>query len=81
MSPMTTEPRRPDSLIAWILDDEGRTRRLRSVLYLTAPVVVIVVLALTVVVMLSPLAGAAISGLLGVPSVVVIRRWRRTDLN
>jgi hypothetical protein len=75
-------PRRPGGLlpwiawIAWILDDEGRTRRLCSVLYLVAPVLVILVLALAVVIVFFPLAGAAIGGL-SWPAVVVVRRLRR----
>jgi TRAP-type mannitol/chloroaromatic compound transport system permease large subunit len=76
---MATTSRRPDGLLAWVLEDEARTRRLRSVLYVMVPVVVIVVLALAVVMVFAPMAGGLIGGGLGVPAALAAaRRQRRT---
>lgn len=66
------------ALLAWVLVDEARTRRLRSLLVLVLPVVVIVAVGLAVVVYLSPLAGTAIGGGLSVPAVTVALHRRRT---
>jgi len=73
----TAKDARPAGVLAWILEDEGRTRRARSFLYVMAPVAVIVVVTLAVVMLLSPLAGAVTTGLLGVPAAVAATRRRR----
>lgn len=76
---MATASGRPDGLLAWVLDDEARTRRLRSVLYVVLPVAVIMVLALAVVMVFSPMTGGLIGGGLGVPAALAaVRRLRRT---
>jgi hypothetical protein len=74
---MAASPGRPDGLLAWVLDDEGRTRRLRSVLYAVGPLVVLVVLALAIVMMFSPVAAGLIGGGLGVPAALAATRRQR----
>jgi ABC-type microcin C transport system permease subunit YejE len=64
---------RPGGVLAYILEDEDRTRRARSLLYPLA-ITAIIIIALMAY---SPLVGVVVGALFGGPGIwVVIRRWR-----
>jgi hypothetical protein len=65
------------ALLAWVLVDDARTRRLRSLLVLVLPAAVTITLGLAVVAYISPLAATALGGGLTIPSVTVAWRHRR----
>lgn len=61
---MAPTPDRPDGVTAWILDDDDRTRRARSLAYVAAPFVVAAAAALVAVLLVSPVAGSIAGALL-----------------
>lgn len=67
-------PPRPAGTLAYILEDDERTRRARSLLYAAAAIV----LALTVLVVSSPLVGAMLSASFSVSGLfAAVRQWRQ----
>lgn len=73
----------PGGLLGWVLDDEARTARARSLLYPMYTAVVVIAICLVIVAMVvvghvPALVAEAIcgSGLLGVGIPVAVRRWR-----
>jgi amino acid transporter len=74
---MAPPHRRPEGLLPWVLDDAARTRRLCLILALVLSGVVLIALSLVVVAFLSPLAGAALSGGLGVFSAPIVAAYHR----
>jgi len=79
---MTTPPSQPHGLLPWVLDDAARTRRLCLMLALVLPALVLVAVSLAVVVLLSPQAGVAFGGGLGVlsaPAAAMAYRRRRSS--
>ena len=69
---MTRRCRPPDGVLAWVLDDDDRTRRARSLLYPIA----VVVIAVAALVVHSPAVGA-ISGLVGLLAGTIASGLRR----
>jgi len=64
--------------LAYVLDDEARTKRLRSVLYLVLPAGVLVVVALAALLLLSPTAAAMVGGGISLPAgIAAVRETRR----
>jgi len=77
---MATPPSQPQGLLPWVLDDAARTRRLCLMLALVLSAPVLVAVSLAIVVLLSPLAGVALGGSLGVlgaPAAASAYRRRR----
>lgn len=72
---MTATSPSPGGLVAYVLDDEDRTRRARSLLYTVA----IILLEVAAILVYSPLVAALIGSSLGIPATVAtaIRRQRR----
>jgi hypothetical protein len=78
---MATPPSQPQGLLAWVLDDAARTRRLCLILALLLTALVLMAASLAVVVFLSPLAGVALGGglgMLGAPAATAAYRRRRS---